>query len=149
EVNCLEADSGRLLWQAKVDGDARGLAAANGHLVVSTSTGKIYTFADSSRAVLPQVVTAGDAGTKSEPFAKDELSERYAAAAESILKQSGITKGFCLVLGNEQGRLAYELAKRSDLVIFGVDADEKKVAAARAALARTNLYGPRVTFDHL
>ena len=49
------------------------------------------------------------------PFPKDELSDRYAAAAENILKQSGITKGFCLVLGNEQGRLAYELAKRSDL----------------------------------
>ncbi len=83
---------------------------------------------------------------KADPFPKDELSDRYAAAAESILKQSGVTRGFCLVLGSEQGRLAYELAKRSELIVFGVEADEKKVAAARAALMKTGLYGPR---DHL
>lgn len=149
EVICLDAGSGKLLWQANVDGDARGLAAANGHLVVSTSTGKIYTFADTSRTALPPVLAGSEAGANHEPFPKDELSERYSAAAESILKTSGITKGFCLVLGNEQGRLAYELAKRSELVVFGVDTDEKKVAAARAALAKTKLYGPRVTVDHL
>jgi outer membrane protein assembly factor BamB len=149
EVICLDAGSGKLLWQAKVEGDARGLAAANGHLVVSTSTGRIYTFSDSNHTTLPLALSGKETEANSEPFAKDELSERYAIAAENILKESGITKGFCLVLGNEQGRLAYELAKRSELVIFGVDADAKKVAAARAALAKTNLYGPRVTFDHL
>lgn len=149
EVISLDAESGKLLWEAKVDGDARGLAAANGHLVVSTSTGKIYTFSDSSRATLPLALSGKETDASSEPFAKDELSERYAAAADSILNQSGIKKGFCLVLGNEKGRLAYELAKRSDLVVFGVDTDEKKVTAARAALTKTNLYGPRVTFDHL
>lgn len=149
EVICLDAETGGLLWSSKLDGDARGLAAANGHLIVSTSTGKIYTFAEAGRAGLPAVLAKEGGRGSDEPFPKDALTERYAAAADSILKQSGITKGFCLVLGNEQGRLAHELAKRSDLVIFGVDADEKKVAAARAALARTNLYGPRVTFDHL
>jgi outer membrane protein assembly factor BamB len=84
-----------------------------------------------------------------DPFPKDNLSDLYAAAAESILKQTGVKSGFCLVAGSEQGRLAYELAKRSDLVIFGVDADERKVAAAREALTKAGLYGSRVTFDHL
>ena len=65
------------------------------------------------------------------------------------MKQTGITKGFCIVLGNNKGQLAYELAKRSELVIFGVDADEKKVATARRELLATGLYGTRITVDHL
>jgi outer membrane protein assembly factor BamB len=149
EVIALDVESGKSVWHTKVDGEARGLAAAGGHLVVSTSTGKIYTFADATRTGLPRIAEDSKADLKADPFPKDELSDRYAAAAESILKQSGVTKGFCLVLGNEQGRLAYELAKRSELIVFGVDSDEGKVAAARAALLKTGLYGPRVTFDHL
>ena len=147
EVLALDAESGKLLWQTKVDGDARGLAVSGGRLVVSTSTGKIYTFAGSGAAASTELATQTAAPT--EPFAKDDLSDRYAAAAEAILKESGVKKGFCLVLGSEQGRLAYELAKRSELTVFGVDSDEKKVAAAREALLKTKLYGSRVTFDHL
>ena len=34
-----------------------------------------------------------------------DLSALYADAAESILKQTGIKRGYCLVIGSEQGRL--------------------------------------------
>ena len=147
EVVCLDAESGAQLWKAAVEGDARGLAVAGGHLVVSTTAGKIYAFADAGRTSLPQVVSATP--LMADPFPQDELSAMYAAAAESILRQTGIKQGFCLVAGSEQGRLAFEIAKRSDLIVFGVDADEHKVAAARSALAKTGLYGSRVFFDHL
>jgi len=149
EVIALDVETGKPVWRTKVDGDARGLAAANGHLAVSTSTGKIYAFADATRGGPPRVAGPKSADPKADPFPKDDFSDRYAAAAEDILKQSGVKKGFCLVLGSGQGRLAYELAKRSDLVIFGVDADERKVAAAREAVLKTGLYGQRITFDHL
>ncbi|MEO6742000.1 MAG: PQQ-binding-like beta-propeller repeat protein, partial [Chthoniobacteraceae bacterium] len=146
EVVCLDAETGRELWKKSVDGDARGLAAADGHLVVSTSSGKVYAFADATRTALPPVAAApANAG----PFPKDNLTDLYANAADSILKQTGIKRGFCLVVGSENGRLAYEIAKRSDLVIFGLDSDAHKVAAAREALAKSGLYGARVTFDHL
>ncbi len=147
EVIAIEATTGKQVWQAKVEGAARGLAVANGHLVVSTSTGKIYNFADPSAVAPPS--NKIEPNITAEPFAKDELTDKYAAAAEAILKQTGVTKGFCLVLGSERGRLAYELAKRSELIVFGVDSDAKKVEAARAALINTGLYGPRITFDHL
>ena len=147
EVVCLDVETGAQLWKKNVDGDARGLAVADGHLVVSTSAGKVYAFADTGRTALPTLASAP--AVNADPFPKDDLSPMYAAAAESILKQTGIKRGFCLVAGSENGRLAYEIAKRSDLVIFGVDADARKVAAARAALAKSGLYGSRVTFDHL
>ena len=149
EVICLDGTSGEEVWKTEVEGEARGLAASNGHLVVSTSAGKIYTFGDASiEAPLPpeearQPVAAAD------PFPNDPWSQVYADAAEAILAQSGVTKGFCLVLGNEDGRLAYELAKRSELIIFGVDDDANKVASSRQALLKSGLYGPRLTVDHL
>lgn len=147
EVVCLDAETGKERWKQKVDGDARGLAAANGHLTVSTTTGKIYAFADSSRAGLPAI--AKDAKPAStEPFAKDDLSAMYAKAAEDILVQTKIRDGFCLVIGSEKGRLAYEIAKRSNLTIYGIEQDAAKVAAARAALISTGLYGSRIIIDH-
>ncbi len=147
EVVCLDAETGKELWKKAVEGDARGLAAADGHLVVSTSAGKVYAFTDATPKSHPQVAIAPQ--PVADPFPKDDLSATYAAAAESILKQTGVKRGFCLVAGSEQGRLAYELAKRSELVILGVDSDARKVAAAREALVKTGLYGSRVTFDHL
>ncbi|MBI3879562.1 MAG: PQQ-binding-like beta-propeller repeat protein [Verrucomicrobia bacterium] len=147
EVVCFDAESGKPVWKATVEGDARGLAVANGHLVVSTTAGKVYTFADSSRTSLPAVTSTTPAPV--DPYPKDKLSELYASAAESILKQTGIKRGFCLVIGSEQGRLAYELAKRSELIIFGVESDAQKVKSSREALLKSGLYGARVTMDHL
>ena len=146
EVVCLDAESGKELWKSAVEGDARGLAAAEGHLIVSTTAGKIYAFAERSRSLPP----AGSslASRPADPFPKDDLTEKYAKAAEEILAQTKVRDGFCLVLGSEQGRLAYELAKRSNLAIHGIEQDAAKVAAARAALIPTGLYGARIVLDH-
>jgi hypothetical protein len=46
---------------------------------------------------------------------------------------TGVDRGYCLVVGSERGRLAYELAKRSQLRIYGIEADGDKVAASREA----------------
>jgi outer membrane protein assembly factor BamB len=137
EVIAIDAETGKLAWKTTVDGEARGLAVSEGHLVVSTTTGRVYVFGEKTGSPL---------AAKSSTFESDDA---HAKAAEDILKQTGVKKGFCIVLGNDKGQLAYELAKRSDLIIFGVDADEKKVATARRELLATGLYGPRITVDHL
>ena len=141
EVVALDAESGQPVWKSAVDGEARGLAFSGGHLVVSSSVGKIYAFDAKGPAVSD---VASTAPAPADPYPKDDLSDRYAAAAEAILKQTGIKSGFCLVLGSEQGRLAYELARRSELTIYGVEADEQKVKSSREALIKTGLYGPRL-----
>lgn len=136
EVVAIDTQTGKQTWNAAVEGEARGLAVADGHLVVSTTAGRVYAFGQ----------TAGAAPLAAKPFASDDEN---AQAAEAILKQTGVTKGFCLVLDGGDGKLAYELAKRSELIVFGVDSDAAKIAAAREALLATGLYGPRVTLDHL
>ncbi len=146
EVVCLDAAKGTVLWKTAVEGDARGLAVSDGHLLVSTTAGRIYAFAEAGGSA---VEVAKAAALESEPYPKDDLTALYEQAAESILKETGVRQGFCLVLGSGQGRLAYELAKRSRLTIFGVEADEAKVQVSREALVRTGLYGSRITIDHL
>ena len=142
KVAAYDAQTGKELWQAAVDGRARGLAAGAGCLWVSTSQGKIYCFASStapsSSAALPASVAA-------DPYPRDEHTPTYQAAAEEILRRSGVKRGFCLVLGGRQGRLACELAKRSQLKIYTVDEDPQQVDAARRALSAAGLYGTRVT----
>jgi outer membrane protein assembly factor BamB len=44
QVRAFSAADGRTLWQAKVEGNADGLAVAEGRLFVSTGLGHIYAF---------------------------------------------------------------------------------------------------------
>jgi outer membrane protein assembly factor BamB len=96
-----------------------------------------------------------------EPYPQDELTAIYASAAKHIIDETGIRKGYCLVLGCGEGRLAYELAKQTPayagvtgrhggqpLRIIGIEEDEKKVLAARESLDKAGLYGVRVTVHH-
>jgi hypothetical protein len=79
------------------------------------------------------------------PFDPQDRDADYAAAAERILEITGIRKGYCLDYDCGQGRLALELARRSDLRIVGVSPDGSAVRAGREALKEAGVYGARVT----
>jgi len=140
-VAALNAENREVLWTAPVDGRAYSLAAGGGCLFVGTDRGAVYCFGPaggerSAPAIKPP----------SEPFAypNDELRRLYCKTAEAIIEQSGFTKGYCLVLDAEYGRLVYELAKRTELNVIGLEDDAEKVAAARRALDQAGLYGRAV-----
>ena len=120
---------------------------AQNHLLVSTTTGKIYVFpsADAAPTNVPSsVASTSKTAPVQSPFPADEFTERYAAAAEEILQQLGRRSGFCLVVDNNLGRFAYEIAKRSDLKVYAVDGDPSKVNDSRKLLSKTGLYGNRI-----
>jgi len=83
------------------------------------------------------------------PYEVDSLTPLYEQSAEHILNQTGITKGICLVYGCGEGRLAFELAKRTDMMIIGVDTDTVKINTAAEKLMEAGLYGARVTVRHV
>ena len=134
-----DAASGRKVWSGKVNGKARGLAAAGGRLLVSTDKGSIHCFIPGKSGkggkVAPQITA--------DPFPKDKLTGSYAKAADAIVTGSGVKRGYALILGGT-GRLALELAKRTDLMIYLVDPDAKRVAVARKALTAAGVYGGKV-----
>ncbi|MCA9267129.1 MAG: hypothetical protein KDA41_01595, partial [Planctomycetales bacterium] len=133
-------DDGTKFFDVKVEGEVRGLAISDGVLLVSTTHGDVHAFSTGEAKQPAAPATAAAAPPQ------DDQTELYAAAAERILKSSDVTRGFCLVVGGEQGRLAWELASRSDLNIYCAEPDAAKVAAARKTLAQAGLYGHRITF---
>ena len=82
------------------------------------------------------------------PFPDDRLAKAVRKVADIILRQSKIRQGYCLVLGSVEGRLAHELARRTDLQVVVVEPDAEKAQAARRALSRAGLYGIRASVHH-
>jgi outer membrane protein assembly factor BamB len=82
------------------------------------------------------------------PFPDEPASEFYGRLAEALLEQTGITKGYALDYGCGNGRLAYELARRSDLTVMAVTEDAAAAAEARQALQQAGGYGTRLTVHH-
>lgn len=146
EVCAFNLTRGDVVWKTAVEGRARGLVIADGCLYVSTDSGHIYCLTP-GEAVGGRIVRHSRVPTN-DPYPEDELTPVYRAAAEAIVTESGVTKGYCLVLGAEQGRLAFELARRTDLHIVGIEPNAAKVQIARARLDAAGLYGARVVIDH-
>ena len=145
EVNAYQASDGKQVWSHKVNGEARGLAVADGKLFVSTTTGEIFCFGNAGAEGNADIAKEKTSNKKTDPYPQDQWTNQYREAAEKILKLSGVNRGFCLVVGSENGRLAYELAQRSELKIYGIEPDEQKVTTARRNLSKAGLYGHRVT----
>ncbi len=143
EVAAFDTESGKQVWSAPVAGEASGLAVASGRLVVSTTSGEIICFSSSSSNTEVEAIA-----TVVEPYPADDDSDLYRKAAEEILEATGVERGFCLVVGAGEGRLAYELAKRSDLEIYGIESDPDKVASAREKLSSAGYYGSRISIHH-
>ena len=142
QVVARQRSNGKVLWTAAVTGRAYGLSVANGRLFVSTDQGTIHCFSRGGEQHGLVAVPGRDAS----PFPEDALTPVYARAAAQMVEHTGVRKGYCLVLGSQEGRLAYELARRTELRIVGVEEDARQVAAARSALAKAGLYGSRVAF---
>ncbi len=130
------------IWNKAVTGRAYGLSVANGNLFVSTDHGLIYCFSEGN------LKRRGYTGsyTGPNPFSEGSGSSIQARMAERIGRS--VQKGYCLVLGDEEGRLAYELAKRTDLRVIVLEDDPLNVAACRKNLDRLGLYGTRVSVHH-
>ncbi len=138
KVSALDLSQQRVVWSAEVDGTAYGLAVANGSLLVTTSKGALYCFAPQS---------GGGPRTNVEQPARDPYPDEDPPAvrvAEAIVARSGVREGYCFDLGCGDGRLAYELARRTDLYVYAVDSDPKNVQAAREALQRRGLRNSRL-----
>ncbi|MBN2505973.1 MAG: PQQ-binding-like beta-propeller repeat protein [Verrucomicrobia bacterium] len=135
--------AGNEVWRAGVDGAAWGLAAAGGMLVVSTDRGVLHgygTAAGPARGAQPSATSAVPVRARADA----EGDSRVGRAAAEVLVRAGVTSGYCVDLGCGDGALALELARRSALHVVAVDASPAAVAAARARLMASGLYGSRV-----
>jgi outer membrane protein assembly factor BamB len=135
--------TGKELWSSAVDGKAHGLAVSDGRLFISTDKGNIYCFGVETAFRAKNI----DHHIDYSPYPEDKLTSVYKAAAEAIANETGIKKGYCLVLDSGTGRLAYELAKLTEMKIIGIEDDPKKVEKAKKSLDAAGLYGSRVVIE--
>ncbi len=142
-VVAVSTQTGKKLWSDSVDDKVYGLAISNGSLFVSTDQGHIYCFGQEKVSRPKEIKHQIDYS----PYPEDKLTSIYQSAAETILQETDIKKGYCLVLDCGDGRLAFELAKRTELKIIGLEDDPKKVEKARETLDTAGLYGSRVVVE--
>lgn len=150
--------SGETIWSTAVSGTAHGLAAAGGRIFASTDQGVIHCFrqVEGPEALQPAPtrVPVVQPAPPAAPNALHTADDHYEELAQRVLDESGIRQGYCVVLGSGKGRLAYELARRSDLQIVAIESDSEHVAAARRMLDEAGFQGTRATvmqaaFDRL
>ena len=82
------------------------------------------------------------------PFAQDEAAIEAEAVAKQLLELCGVQRGYALILGADEGRLTYFLARHSDLKIVVVDPDRTRVRRIREAMDKAGLHGSRVAIHH-
>lgn len=138
KVTVIDTGKRDIEWATEVEGIPYGLAVAQGKLFVSTDKGYIYCFDNLSRSNRARIISRE---INNAPYGDNKLYEK---AAREIIKESGITHGYCLDVGCGDGALTYELAKRSNLYIVATDPDLENVKTARKFLSAAGLYGSRV-----
>jgi len=112
-VTALSAADGKVLWRDKVEGQARALAVANGRLLVSTTAGRLVCYGPQPVADPPIVSFR----SQSPDWLADD-DDGVAELAQRILDEAGKREGLALVLGADDGRLVYQLARASKLTIY-------------------------------
>ncbi len=146
EVLAFHAATGRELWRNRVCGTAGGLAVADGRLLVSTTTGAVYSFGRADTAA-EEVAEVGPTVLET-PYENDHRLQSNVALAERIIHETDINLGFALLLNSDEGRLAWALARRTDLRIYTIEPDIETAARARQALTEAGIYGVRVNVEH-
>ena len=140
-VVAVDAATDQELWRAPVGGEVRELAVANGRIIAATTRGDVYAFAPAGEVAAARVhVPAAAAGALAVP----EMSAEETALV-ARLRESGMDRGYALVLGDEDGALARQLVARTELFCVSVAADATAAAALRERwLGTTRMYGSRV-----
>ncbi len=144
----LSEKRGEELWRGDVEGVASGLSVSEQSLIVSTDRGPIYCYSGHSEKTAinsREKVTGTMSGS---PYPENKMTAVYEKAAFTILEETGIERGYCLVLDCGEGQLAYELAKRSNLHIIGIEESPGKVQKAKKRLDQAALYGSRVIVEN-
>ncbi|QDU96173.1 outer membrane protein assembly factor BamB family protein [Lignipirellula cremea] len=143
-VYAVSSASGEPLWSDDVGSRVRGLAAANGRLVVSTIDGKVRQYAAQPAADVVHFGGAQPMAASSSHRAETQEKSRVQKLADAVLSLGSFPRGHALVLAGD-GELATELAQRTGLTVQLQVTDASQLNAVRTRLAEAGLYGDRIT----
>lgn len=125
-----------LVWSTTVDGPVATMIAANGKLVVVTTTGAIHCFGGVQ--VKPQKYQSVQPKLPA-------VAEEWTDAVTAILEADNPGDAYCVAIGVGSGRLVSELIRQSKLRVIVIDSDPEAVRKLQASYQRLGLYGTRLT----
>ena len=134
KVTAVRAADGQQTWSAEVEGNIYGLSVANGRLYASSDTGAIYCFGID--APLPRA---------EKPAQTPITPGAWAENARYVVMESGFSKGYCLLLGYDDTRLALEIVQASELSVLMVVPDEAWARTLRGELLAAGVPPSRAT----
>jgi len=135
-VLALSTTDGKELWQATVEGQARGIAIADGRLLVSTDRGVVQTFA--------REANVSDRGF--DTYVSHIQPAALPATVSEALKKVKEPAGFAIVIGGKDARLAQSLARHCGLYVVSVLKDESIVQSERRRIIDDgSKYGSQVS----
>jgi len=134
-----DAGAGKQLWSSAVEGQVRGLAVAAGRVFAATDAGRIICCASAAEA------PAAPAKIQAPPTSGPALAETTVRTARQILKATGVSTGYGLVLGDRGARLSAALAGQTDLhLVMASGGAPDEAARERETLLEAGLYGSRI-----
>ena len=122
-----------------VQGTVHSMVAADDRLFVSTREGRIYCFGDAAptpKAALKQW---------RRPVEPLTTTDQATELARNVIKLSGSSHGYVLVVGLRDGALVKALLKESQYHVVALDDDHDRVELLRRELDRADLYGTRAS----
>jgi outer membrane protein assembly factor BamB len=123
-------------WEIEIEGTPASLVAADERLFATTLEGRTYCLGASS----PKSPTRHALAAK--PPASDDSAK---AKVASILKATGVSEGYCLIVSQATEALVGELLRQSNSRIIVVEPDAKAALALRAQLRAAGLGDDRVS----
>ncbi|HUE75040.1 MAG TPA: PQQ-binding-like beta-propeller repeat protein, partial [Pirellulaceae bacterium] len=124
-------------WESEIGGEVASLIAADDRLFATTRQGRLYCFGDAAAAKSPTKHPRAN-----QPLDADDDAR---AKVESILSQTGVREGYCLVWGGANEPLVVELLRQSDLRIVAVEPDVDSANALRSKLRAAGIGGSRAS----
>ncbi|MFQ5810073.1 MAG: PQQ-binding-like beta-propeller repeat protein, partial [Armatimonadota bacterium] len=137
-VQAHDAEAGESLWSAKVEGTVWDLAVADGAVFASTDAGVVCCLRADGRGVGPAEPAIV------QPF-EDDKQTACRGFVERVLERADTKKGYCVIAGMNDGRLAFEIARQSEFFVLGIESDPERVVQVRRTLSKAGLYGKRVS----
>jgi len=131
----------KIAWSRPFDEVPSSLVAAGGRLLVVTRQGRIHCFG-ADRTVVNEVGPSTET-LGSEPADASEPRAGASTAAE-IVRRTGVSDGYCVVLGGCSHDLLLDFVEQSELKLIGVDPEAAKVHRLRRMFDEKGLYGNRV-----
>ena len=136
-VKAFDRKTGKETWSATVKGKARGLAVADGRLIVSTDIGCIYGLAAGTR--------------RGEPVARrlyDNRGQRNASRQKSRKRTASIAlnpdcprRGYAVFIGATLAEFAGALANDTDMMVTAIATDADEAQRARDVFDAAEVLG--------